>query len=56
MTTVCPECGRPVAVPGLYLAQPAPDALCLDYCSPACGAKADARTQLVSVAPTVRTP
>lgn len=43
----CPECGDPVTDPGLYLAQPAPG-ICLEYCSPACGAKADARTMTLS--------
>ena len=53
MPTVCPECGNPVADPNLYLAQPTPDGPCLAYCSPTCGAKADVRTMVVSVRPTV---
>lgn len=49
MTSVCPECGGPITNPGLWLAQPHPDSGCLDYCSPACGSKADERTMSVSV-------
>lgn len=44
----CPECGGPVADPGLWLAQPTPGSPALDYCSPACGAKADERTMTAS--------
>lgn len=46
---LCPECANPVPIPGLYLAQPAPGSPALDYCSPACGSKADARTETISV-------
>ena len=52
---LCPECGQPVADPGLYLAQPAPGSPNLDYCSAECGATADARTMVCSVTPTVTT-